>query len=207
MDTQTKKCPVCKEDKPRTEFHAHGGGRIATRCKKCDYEKKKRRDKTKVGLIDNIYNSQIRASKKRGHQNPSYSRKELQQWMLKQECFHEIFASWEKSGYHMLEIPSCDRLNDYTPYTLENIRVVSWKVNKRKYNEDRLSGVNTKQSIHVAQYSIDGKLIQTHHSMRHAHRVTGVSAISISECTRGKARTAGGFIWKKISDPNEEPMK
>jgi hypothetical protein len=151
-----------------------------------------------------MYITQKRSSIKRGHQPPQYSKKELEEWLLSKKEFHEIFAKWEKSGYSQLEIPSCDRLDDYKGYSIDNIRIVSWRENKRKYAEDRLSGKNTKQSSRVAQYSTSGQLINEYHSMRHAQRKTGVEAISISMCTRGKAITAGGFIWKKIEDPNDK---
>lgn len=48
----------------------------------------------------------------------------------------------------------------------------------------------------VIQYSLKGKKIAEYRSLTAAQQATGVELHNISECCRGKSKTAGGFIWK-----------
>jgi len=48
----------------------------------------------------------------------------------------------------------------------------------------------------VRQLSLDGILIRTFRSLTAAQHATGVMLHNISECCRGKSKTAGGFIWQ-----------
>lgn len=47
----------------------------------------------------------------------------------------------------------------------------------------------------VEQY-LDDTLVATYYSHGEASRVTGVARESISQCTTGKLKRAGGFTWK-----------
>ncbi|MFT3705486.1 MAG: NUMOD4 domain-containing protein [Agriterribacter sp.] len=48
----------------------------------------------------------------------------------------------------------------------------------------------------VEQYTLKGKRIKTYSSMAVAEQETGVFATSIGAVAAGKAKTAGGFIWR-----------
>jgi len=48
----------------------------------------------------------------------------------------------------------------------------------------------------VTQYSLEQKAISTYPSISDAAKETGISPIHISRVMRGKAKTAGGFIWR-----------
>ena len=48
----------------------------------------------------------------------------------------------------------------------------------------------------VEQYSSQGDFIAKYDSLTEAQRVTGVELHNISECCRGKSKTAGGFVWQ-----------
>lgn len=43
--------------------------------------------------------------------------------------------------------------------------------------------------------TITGELLNTFNSLTHAQLATGVKIHNISECCRGKSKTAGGFVW------------
>lgn len=53
-------------------------------------------------------------------------------------------------------------------------------------------------SCPVAQYTLDGKLIAEHLSMKEAERQTGVCTPNIYRCCIGERKTAGGYIWRYI---------
>lgn len=50
----------------------------------------------------------------------------------------------------------------------------------------------------VQQFTKEGMLIQEFASLSEAERVTGTTKHNISQCCRGKSKTAGGYIWKYI---------
>ena len=152
--------------------------------------------KTKKGIVTVIYNSQKQSSKRRGHPMPSYTLKELRQWMYSQKEFHELYDQWKASGYDRWLKPSCDRLDDYKPYTLDNLQVVAWKDNFSRSHKDRLNGVNNKASKSVLQFTLDGEFVAEHYSLHNAERQTGVSFKSISKVCNGEYSYAGGYVWE-----------
>lgn len=48
----------------------------------------------------------------------------------------------------------------------------------------------------VRQYSVDKKHIADYRSLTEAQNATDIERHNISECCRGKSKTAGGFIWE-----------
>lgn len=56
--------------------------------------------------------------------------------------------------------------------------------------------ISETNSIPVAQYTRDGKLITIYYGAQQAKRETGISQGNISECCKGNRKTAGGYIWK-----------
>jgi hypothetical protein len=48
----------------------------------------------------------------------------------------------------------------------------------------------------VKQFSLKGKLLGTFRCLTEAQEHAGVELHNISECCRGKSKTAGGFIWR-----------
>lgn len=52
------------------------------------------------------------------------------------------------------------------------------------------------QSRPVSQFSKDMVLINTFPSIKNAADITGIHKVGISNCCRGKTKTAGGYIWQ-----------
>lgn len=50
----------------------------------------------------------------------------------------------------------------------------------------------------VQQFTLKGELIATYDSLTQAQKLTGIKVHNISQCCRGKSKTAGGFIWKYL---------
>lgn len=208
------KCRGCQNIMSKPSFPADKSKRngISTLCKVCTRAYCAAYRKTKVGVITSIYGSQRASSKRRCHTNPNYSRGELISWCLGQDLFHALYDNWVDSNYDMLDIPSIDRLNDYEPYSFDNIQLMTWRENKAKGHSDEVVGRNKKKSKAVNQYDLNGNLIATYHSTRNASRITGVHQAGISGVCNGKVvkkgyksngeprsgvpKTAGGFIWR-----------
>jgi len=154
--------------------------------------------KTKVGVITRIYGGQRHRSKKRGHEMPLYSKKELSDWLFSKDLFHILFSKWENSGYDIYAKPSVDRLDDKKGYSFDNIQLMTWGENKDKSNRDRREGKLNSKTSHksVLQYTKDGKFIAEYISGCEAGRQLGISQSYISLCCRGKYKSVGGYKWK-----------
>lgn len=156
------------------------------------------KSKTVKSLIFRIYSSQKVNSTHRGHVAPCYTRDEFFYWATDQEIFFNLYDEWVKSGYKKDLVPSCDRLNDYLPYTFDNIRLTTWGENNRRAHFDRKNGLNNKNSNAVIQESVEGVFVNKYYSHNEASRQTGVSQSHISKCCSGKRKTAGGFKWRCV---------
>lgn len=164
--------------------------------KRIAYNKYKRGwRRTKAGLIANIYGNQRLSSRQRNHPMPDYDLEELRAWAYKHQNFENIYQAWVSSGFEKTKIPSCDRIDDYKPYTLDNLQIVTWAENNDRYREDKKAGINRKGYKAILQMTNEGKIITEHYSAMQASRVTGIDNSHISKCCRGKLRSAGGFVW------------
>lgn len=48
----------------------------------------------------------------------------------------------------------------------------------------------------IAQYTTDGKFINTYISITEAGKHTGINRMAIQACAAGRSKTSGGFVWK-----------
>lgn len=196
----TIKCSTCKEVKSADNFYKSRIEKFkkkkTSQCKSCASKKDLIFRRSKDGWAFNIYKRQRRSSRERKHPLPDYSLKELKQWVFTQDVFHELHEEWVISGYNVKKIPSLDRLDDYKPYTLDNLRVVTWEVNDKRYHQDRANGINNKQNSPVKQYSQKGEFIAEYFSHGQAAKAVGGYTKSITACKKGKLKTHRGFIWR-----------
>lgn len=155
---------------------------------------------TKDGLIAKIYSSQKVSSMRKGYDPPYYTKQELTDWLFSQSEFHELYDVWAVSGYKTDLSPSCDRPDDYEPYTLDNLQLMTWVENNKKSHLDRKNGINNKGSVAVVGIlAIRGKEM-VFHSIAEAGRQTGIDVSSISKCCRGRLNMAGGYEWRYKDD-------
>ena len=76
-----------------------------------------------------------------------------------------------------------------------------WKYTTEELTEEEILFRNNKASRNfknIAQYSLEGKLIEIFLSAKLAQDKTGTDSSSIIKCCRGKQKTAKGFLWKYI---------
>ncbi len=193
-----KKCSSCKEIKPVTEFYNHKKQTACKQnyCKQCSTEKFLAYKRTKDGLVTIIYNSQKLNSKQRGHLWPTYSKEGLRDWMFSQKAFHELYDNWKASGFKKELRPSCDRLDDYKAYYINNLRIVTWEENARKAISDMVNGINNKQNQGVIGINLRTSKSRKFHSLHDADRKTPAYFQNIWKCLIGERMSAGGYTWK-----------
>jgi len=202
MVTRTKKCSLCNEVKPRSEFYTKDKAKkkLSCRCKLCDHERVLKKQRSLHGLPIAILSRQKYRSKQREHPMPNYSGEELREWMLQQEKYHTLHREWVASNYNKDKAPSVDRINDYLPYTIGNIQLMTWKENDLKHHSDRKTGRNNKTNKAISQYSLNGDYIRTFHSIQEAGRTIKGNPSHISAAARGKHKHARGFKWRMVPD-------
>jgi len=202
-----KRCSKCKIVKQSQEFHkclsnSHG---LQSRCIKC----KQLYARTEINLIRGIYRTQKSSCKKRCMALPTYSLEELTIWILQQKNFKSLYKNWVKNNFSKELVPSIDRINDYESYTLNNIHLTTWALNKKSGYLDRRSGKNNKQSKAINQYSRQKEFIATYPSIRFAARTLNIPNTNIVAVCKGQPKidskgrkytpkSAGGFIWTYV---------
>jgi len=176
------------------------GGRFACRKYFKDYQRKYNRTKKGWAIIQ--LNSQKLSSKRRKHPLPNYTSQELYAWALNQSNFEKVFNNWVASNYNKDLKPSCDRIDDNKPYTLENLRVITQKENiligarSQKAKNRMTKAIQNKMGKPVLQLDLEGNLINEYITIGEASRRTGIDNSLISKVCRGIFKTAGGYEWK-----------
>ena len=192
----SKKCTKCETVKQLSEFSFRkDSGNHRPHCKKCRVIETQLLIHSKEGLAIQIHADQIKSSKRRGYIPPNYTREQLSEWMMSQLIYHKLHSDWIASGYNKMETPSCDRKNDYKPYTFENIQLMTWRENKLKGHNDIKNGINNKRSKAVVQMTMSGIFVKTYHSAKYAGRCLSIAQGGISQCCNGAYKTSGGFRW------------
>ena len=125
-------CPDCKVREKRvgpvTLKDGSAGIRTYPRCKECGATYDRNKNRSLGGCITKVYNRQKSSSRTRKHPLPNYTKEEFTVW-CKENGYNELHAKWAANGYIQNDAPSADRLDDNKPYSLDNLRLVTWKEN------------------------------------------------------------------------------
>jgi len=132
-------CKQCSQERSLDSF-PKSRGCYEHVCKSCKKSNKKLWEKTKRGVVFITYLSQKKSSKRRGHIPPTYTKYELEDWLMSQPLFHELYNKWVLSGYDKWEKPSVDRIDDDVHYCFTNIQLTTWRANQDKAYADIRSG-------------------------------------------------------------------
>jgi hypothetical protein len=194
-----KTCAGCGNDTPLDGFKVQKNGFLGrtSRCKKCIVIDTANYRLTEIGVISTMYAAQLMSSRRRKHPRPNYSCNELKDWLLAKTNFRELYRGWVESGYDTKLKPSCDRLDDYIPYQISNLRVVTWRENYERSHRDRKNGINRKQSYEIEMIDPKtGVVVSRFYSSAQAQRETGANQGHIRECCKGVRQTCNGFAWR-----------
>lgn len=194
----SKVCLKCKQEKDSADFYPckNSKDNLGFVCRECIKIQGKKYRNSLIGLIKKTYKNQVFSSRKRGHPPPDYTEEEFTIWFIRQDDFLELFGNWVASGFDSKLKPSGDRLDDYKPYSFDNLRLVTWGENENKACHDIRNGINNKKSKACIQISLDGEVLAEYFSLREAARVTGSDSAGIAACCKGKQKKHNGFIWK-----------
>ena len=197
-----KKCKRCEQIQSLEFFSKQKSnkGGYAHICKECVVERNKEYWRTPPGRISQIFAVQTVCSRQRKHPAPAYSRADLIAW-ANANGLDNLWQAWRDSGYSKQLAPSVDRKDPNLPYSLCNIRLVTWQENNDKAYEDRKQCRHvTKQARGVKQLDMQGNVIAEFASIANAARTLGITRVNINDVCRGKKHclSAGGFLWSYI---------
>lgn len=193
-----KKCTECGESKELSHFYQRcrdGLNVIESKCKYCWEEHRKNYAKTPDGVTAVMNGNQRAASVKRGHAIPNYTLEDLREWVYSQPNWNTLYNNWVESGYDIQEKPSCDRNNDFLPYTLDNLTLMTWRENREKSSADRKSGTDLRTCSSIIGTCVETGVETLFHSKREADR-NGFTRQNINACLNGKKKTSGGHTWR-----------
>jgi hypothetical protein len=156
--------------------------------------------KTKKGLTAVIYSNQRQNSTTRNMSMPDYTLEELREWVYSQPLFHELYDLWVESGYDTWQTPSLDRLDDYLPYTLDNLQVMTWKENNAKSMVDIREGRNRKPVRAVEGYNEETDDYVEFYSVAQAARELNIGQSLIHRAAKGERNSAYGYYWQYLNN-------
>ena len=189
-----KMCTKCGFAKPPSQFSKQATGLNGLRadCKECH----KHYTHSVEAVASAMLANQRKKSVQRGHPPPAYTKADLLSWLRAQPNFQMLFLVWAAKGFPTNLKPSCDRLDDYKPYTLDNLQLTTVEKNVDRYYQDAKRGINTKTAKAVLQFDLSDKFIQEFHSLSAAARsVQGIPS-NINQAINGTHTQAYGYRWK-----------
>lgn len=166
---------------------------------------RQKRKREKGGWVTKTYGNMRARNRSKFGIEIDFTREDFEKWLNDNyfDKFDELFRSYVESDCDKDLAPSIDRLDDYAPYTLDNIHLTTWRINNEKGRTSRKTKEHCSEmakrvwSKEVAQYNINGKLVEVFPSTREAERSLGfVDSSAISKVCRGLKKTHKGFIWK-----------
>ncbi len=194
-----KKCFKCGENKELGLFYKHKktADGYLNKCIECTKKdvKGSNYDKTEKGVVRVIYKTQVRNSKARKMELPSYTKQELNEWLYKNN-FKSLYDNWVSSDFDKSKKPSVDRLDDFKSYSFENIRLVTWTENIAHQYQDRLNAIGTggRCCKAVIQHDRYGNVLAEYHSYSFAKRTVGYS---FEKCLKnGTPSRIDGTYWR-----------
>ena len=124
-----KKCHKCNEIKSTIKYTTNKAKKdgLSHICKQCT----KVNQRSKKSIYTRMYANQVEHSKTRGHPRPAYTSKDLKEWLDNNSDFDALYEGYERSGYNRTSVPSVDRINSELPYTMDNIRLMSFSDNMK----------------------------------------------------------------------------
>ena len=147
--------------------------------------------KTKKGITAMSYQHQKSHSNYRKHLAPDYSLDELRVWAFEQKIFHILFDEWVEQNYDKELKPSFDRFDDFKPYALDNIQIVTFRDNERKPKPVMGKEIDMLDN----EYNV----IKSFNNIAEGVRYLGADALlgnNVSAVCRGKRKKALGFRWR-----------
>lgn len=141
--------------------------------------------------ITQTFSSIRHKSKRRGDKIPTFTKKELRDWLLENNL-REKWIDYIESGFDKFKKPSIDRIDDFGIYEFSNMQLITWR-------ENMIKGVNGKKHHNncknqnltkpVFIWDKSGVLKKECKNYKEAADYLGCHLVSISRATTGVRKT------------------
>jgi len=135
-------CKDCNQSKDVTNFFkdkSRSNG-YDTRCKVCQKIWDFNKYRSPKGVLRQMYHSQVKSSKKRGHKPPEYTKEELVSKYVNNSEFLTLFSAWKNSGWNRNLVPSLDRIDESMGYSFSNTQLTTLEKNLlRQWEASRIA--------------------------------------------------------------------
>jgi len=191
-----KVCTKCKEEKELSEFGKEKENKDGLKgsCKSCIAIYQTSHHRTKEGKLKRVYSNQLKSSKERGHNPPTYTKQQFIDRFINDKKYLLLHSKWVASDYDKMLSPSFDRLDDYKGYSFDNIQIITWQENDAKGRLDIIEGRNNKVSKAVIGTNIKTGNTIEFFSSKEAFR-NGFNQGAVSACCLGKRNKHKGYKW------------
>ena len=151
---------------------------------------------TEATHIAVLYNRVSRSHITRRLPQIHYSKEDLTKWLYKNN-YKKMFKKWKRASFSRWLAPSLDRLDTRKGYELNNLELVTWRVNQDRAYRDRKAGVGRMADDNepIVQLDANGNYDNEYVSVSEAARQTGINRGNISSSKDGRLKTAGGSKW------------
>ena len=149
--------------------------------------------RTPKGLSVRMYSGICKRSKAKGWTVP-FTKSDFDVWLLFQATYISLFDNWVKSGYSKEMVPSIDRIDSTSPYTLANMQLMTWQSNNAKGRKEERNSYKRA----IAKLSEDGEILETFISIKDAAAHVNGYSTAIRNACLGTYPIAFGFKWKYL---------
>jgi hypothetical protein len=176
------------------------------------------RKKNETTFINNLWCRKRSINKYKYFCGFDMSKTEFINWLY-ENGFARLYMSYKENDYRKDLAPSVNRLDDYKPYSKENIELVTWEENNIKGRQSPKTRERVYQKLGdiakklferpVIKKDLDGKILATYKSVTEAAQMNKTNFSNISRVCRGVKKTHHGYIWQYMSqlDPKKAYIK
>lgn len=144
----------------------------------------------------------------RGKIRYSLTNKRYMGHILVAKAFPEICGEWYEGCqvHHKDQCPSNNCAFNLMVVSPEEHKEIHRKLGKNKgeknfwfgkhLSDSVKSALSKRHSVAISQYTINNEWVKDWSSAVECEKNTGISRSAISNCLKGKSKTAGGFVWK-----------
>lgn len=159
-----------------------------------------------TGLCKRIWLRNVRSSKTRGHDLPTYTQEELETWITSQDSFMDMYLTWCDSGYDKDLTPSVDRLRNNEGYNFANIQLLTFRENyllsHQGFRDKSIPNSGLLNGGHkaVTKLSLKGEPICSYISVAEAARACKAKSHRPISRACSNLRHYDGFMWIYAND-------
>lgn len=125
----------------------------------------------------------------------AYHQDNSRKYSIKEMDVFKVYCSTREEAYRLEALnTSFYRLSGQCTYNVNTGKKLGYPINNKGTNNPNYGNRGAKSKLSITVFCIETGI--TYDGLREAERLIGISHQSISECCKGRQKTAGGYHWK-----------